>query len=255
MNKTECDTIVESYISWLRSGLSTERLEAACELTTPFLDRHNDHIQVYMERRGDEIFLSDDGYILADLGASGLELTTDKRKAVLDATLNGFGIKTEEGRLVVEASDRNLGQRVHALIQAMLAVNDMFMMAHSRVVGFFFDDVRVFLDENDIRYTERIKLTGKSGFDHGIDFLIPRSKSRPERVLQVINAPNKNNIGAYLFALNDTRQARAEGSEAYAALNDVSSQVSGEVTEALKAYSVAPILWSQRDQYVEALAS
>jgi hypothetical protein len=137
----------------------------------------------------------------------------------------------------------------------MLAVNDMFMMAQSRVSGFFFDDVRAFLEENDIRYTERIKLTGKSGFDHGIDFLIPRSKSRPERVLQVINAPNKNSIGAYLFALDDTRQARAEGSEAYAALNDISRVVTGDVTEALKAYKVSPILWTCRDQYVEALAS
>lgn len=255
MNRTECDNIVESYISWLRSGFSAECLEAACELTTPFLDRHNDHLQVYAERRGDEIILSDDGYVLGDLQASGLELTTEKRRAVLDATLNGFGVKSDQGCLVVEASDRNLGQRVHALIQAMLAVNDMFMMAQSRVSGFFFDDVRAFLEENDIRYTERIKLTGKSGFDHGIDFLIPRSKSRPERVLQVINAPSKNSIGAYLFALDDTRQARAEGSEAYAALNDISRVVTGDVTEALKAYKVSPILWTHRDQYIEALAS
>lgn len=255
MNKVECDNIVESYIAWLRSVLSAECLESACELTTPFLDRHNDHLQVYALRRGDEILLSDDGYTLADLAASGLELTTDKRKAVLDATLIGFGVKADQGRLLVQASDRNVGQRVHALVQAMLAVNDMFTMAQPRVAGFFFDDVRAFLEEHDIRYTERIKLTGKSGFDHGIDFLIPRSKSRPERVLQVTNAPNKNSIGAYLFALDDTRQARAEGSEAYAALNDVSRQVSADVTEALRAYKVAPILWSQRDEYVEALAS
>lgn len=253
MNRVECDDIVESYVAWLRSGLKAECLESACELTTPFLDRHNDHLQVYAERRGNEIVLSDDGYTLGDLAASGLELKTDKRRAVLEATLNGFGVRAESGRLLVDATDRNLGQRVHALIQAMLAVDDMFMMAQSRVAGFFFDDVRAFLEENDIRYSERIKLAGKSGFDHGIDFLIPRSRTRPERVLQVINAPNKNSIGAYLFALDDTRQARAEGSEAYAALNDTSRKVSGEVIEALKAYDVGAIQWSRRDDYVEAL--
>ena len=80
-------------------GLGGKCLENACELTTPFLDRHNDHIQVYAERHGDDIVLSDDGYVLADLRTSGLELTTAKRKAVLDSTLNGFGVRLESGRI------------------------------------------------------------------------------------------------------------------------------------------------------------
>ena len=104
----------------------------------------------------------------------------------------------------------------------MLAVNDMFMMSQPRVAGFFWEDVRDFLDAHDVRYASRIKLTGKSGFDHGVDFLIPHSKLRPERIVQVINAPSKNSIGAYLFSLGDTREARARVSEAYAALNDQS---------------------------------
>jgi hypothetical protein len=59
----------------------------------------------------------------------------------------------------------------------MLAVNDMFVMAQPRVASFFFEDVRNFLDSQDIRYTARVKLAGKSGYDHGIDFLIPSRRS------------------------------------------------------------------------------
>lgn len=255
MNRIECNQIIESYVSWLKVGLSAECLDDACELTTPFLDRHNDHFQVYAERRGDDIILSDDGYVLADLRTSGLELTTAKRKAVLEATLAGFGVKLEDGRITADATLRNVGQRMHALMQAMVSVNDMFMMAQPRVAGFFWEDVRDFLDAKEVRFASRIKLTGKSGFDHGIDFLIPRSKERPERILQVINAPTKNSIGSYLFSLGDTRDARPKGSEAYAALNDQSRPISVDVTDALKAYDVVPMLWSQRESFADLLAS
>jgi len=35
----------------------------------------------------------------------------------------------------------------------MLAINDLFVMSQSRVASFFFEDVRDFLDANNVRYT------------------------------------------------------------------------------------------------------
>ena len=52
---------------------------------------------------------------------------------MLDGVLNGLGVRVENNQLVVEASAKNLGQRLHSLVQAMLAVNDMFVMAQTRV--------------------------------------------------------------------------------------------------------------------------
>lgn len=255
MNKEKCERLVEEYVEWLRKGLSVKELKDACELTTPFLDRHNDHIQIYALKRNGKIVLSDDGYILSDLRTSGLDINTPKRKAILESVLNGFGVKTDGRQILVEASQRNFGQRLHALIQAMLAVNDMFIMAQPRVASFFWEDVKSFLDQHEVRYSPRVKISGKSGFDHAIDFLIPKSRTRPERFIQAINAPNKNTIGTYLFVLSDTREARGNGTEAYAFLNDRDREVGGEIIEALEAYEVIPALWSKRDAYVEALAA
>lgn len=254
MNRQECQQLIDTYLDWLRKGLSVEQLDQACELTTPFLDRHNDHLQVYAAKENGKIVLSDDGYILADLRTSGLDLNTPKRKSVLDTILNGFGIRTDGRRLFVEASSRNLGQRMHLLIQAMLSLNDMFVMAQTRVATFFWEDVRNFLDQHDVRYSPRVKITGRTGYDHAIDFLIPKSRIRPERIVQAINAPNKNTITSYLFVLDDTREARGDESEAYAFLNDQYREISGDVIEALEAYSVISVLWSRREQYVKALA-
>jgi hypothetical protein len=258
VNRDECQKLIDAYVAWLRQGLSVEEVGGACELTTPFLDRHNDHLQVYATRRNGTIVLSDDGYILSDLRTSGLEMDTPKRKTVLDSVLQGLGVRVESNQLLVEASASNLGQRLHSLVQAMLAVNDMFVMAQPRVASFFFEDVRSFLDSHEIRYTARVKLAGKSGYDHGIDFLIPKSRTRPERILQAIAAPRKDNVFAYLWILSDTRAARSGQStaeaEAYAFLNDQEQQVGGDVIEALKSYDVAPAVWSQRSEYVPVLA-
>jgi hypothetical protein len=254
MKRQECQQLIDNYVEWLRKGLSVEHFDQACELTTPFLDRHNDHLQVYAVKENERIVLSDDGYILADLRTSGLDLNTPKRKAVLEAVLNGYGIKTDGKRLFIEASSRNFGQRMHSLIQAMLSVNDMFVMAQTRVVAFFWEDVRDFLDQHDIRYSPRVKIAGRSGYDHAIDFLIPKSRSRPERIIKAINAPNKNTITSYLFVLDDTREVRGNESEAYAFLNDQHRDIGGDVIEALGEYKVIPAFWSKREQYVKALA-
>src|SRR5579885_280 len=114
MTKEECRQLVNSYVDWLRREITAESVGDACELTTPFLDRHNDNIQIYAERQNGKIVLSDDGYILADLRTSGLELTTPRRRAVVETTLRGFGVQLDGKRLLVEASPRNLGQRVHS---------------------------------------------------------------------------------------------------------------------------------------------
>jgi hypothetical protein len=255
MNKQECQQLIDAYVEWLRKGVTVRSLEGACEFTSPFLDRHNDHIQLYATKRDGTIVLSDDGYILSDLRTSGLELTTQKRKIVLETALRGFGVRIEGKQLVVEASQRNLGQKIHSLVQAMLTVNDMYVMAQPRVASFFWEDVRAFLDEHEIRYSPRVKVTGRTGFDHAIDFLVPRSRVRPERIIQAINAPNRNTIQSYLFTLSDTRDARGGDAEAYAFLNDRDREVGGDVVEALRAYEVKAAFWTHRQEYVTALAN
>lgn len=255
VNPAECQELIDEYLQWLKEGLSASVVSDACELTTPFLDRHNDHLQIYAKRVNSQITLTDDGYIYSDLLASGLEFNTPKRREALQATLNGFGVRLDDrNQLVLEASPRNLGQKVHSLIQAMVGVNDMFLMAQTRVATFFFEDVKSFLDAHEVRYIDRVKISGISGFDHAIDFLIPKSANRPERLLQTINVPSKSTVTNYLFTLTDTREARGPDSEAYVFLNDEDQTVGAGTIEALEAYNVVPAYWTRREEYVEALA-
>src|SRR5208337_737811 len=133
---------------------------------------------------------------------------TQKRKDLLRMTLNGFGVKLNGEALEIQASANNFPQRKHSLIQAMLAVNDLFYTAKSFVESLFFEDVVAWLDDNDIRYTPRSKFTGISGYDHLFDFVIPKSRKKPERVLQAINKPTREAAESLIYKWTDTRDVR-----------------------------------------------
>ena len=63
-----------------------------------------------------------------DLQQSGCKLDSRKRQALLKMTLNGFGVKQDGKALQVHASVENFASRKHNLVQAMLAVNNMFYL-------------------------------------------------------------------------------------------------------------------------------
>jgi hypothetical protein len=56
-------------------------------------------------------------------------------------TLNGFGVKLVDGVMEVRASKDDFPMRKHNLVQAMLAVNDLFYLASPIVSSLFLEDV------------------------------------------------------------------------------------------------------------------
>ncbi|MGH3999683.1 MAG: DUF1828 domain-containing protein [Pseudonocardiaceae bacterium] len=253
----EADLILGSYSQWLRSASKVEVLEnGVTELTTPFLDRHNDHLQIYAEKKSpDLILLSDDGYIVAELKSSGVDSRGPKREELIGRLLAGHGVVLRGSELQIEASISNLGQRIHNLVQAMISVDDMFMLAQPTVQGIFAEDVSRFLDDHDVRYTPQIKFSGRSGLDHLVDFVIPKSKLAPERVLQVLNTPRRDRVNSLLFAVSDTKPSRGKDVEYYALVNDSQSKVQPEILHALAEYSVKARTWSDRDELINELAA
>jgi hypothetical protein len=110
------------------------------------------------------------------------------------------------------------------------------------------------LDLHEIRYTQKVKFIGKTGFDHNFDIVIPKSRAEPERVLQAVNHPDKNAASNLVFGWLDTREARPSNSRAYAMLNDSERPVSAEVLGALSNYGLTPVAWSGREQVRAELA-
>ena len=248
MNRAECERLIADYLRWLKEGLQVSQLEGFCRIATPFLDRHNDEIELYVEKRNGGLLLTDDGYTIADLASSGMTFATDKRKAHLTAILNGFGVRQEGEELQVHATPQDFPQKKHNLVQAMLAVNDMFVMGEEHVLSLFKEDVARFLEEHHIPVFPDFKLSGRSGFDHKFDFGMPRTQRKPQRVLQAINQFTKDQALSFAFAVADVRVLRSEKLQAFTFLNDVEHPPNEDNLAAVRAYDIEPLMWSRRQE-------
>jgi hypothetical protein len=164
--------------------------------------------------------LTDDAETLTDLVQSGCELDTPRRKALLQTTLNGFGVHLTDNAITIKAKQDSLALRKRNLIQAILAVNDLFYVARANIESFFFEDVARWMDGADIRYTQRVKFAGRTAYDQVFDFVVPKSKREPERILRVVNNPVKDQANAVILSWMDTKDARPSNSVTYAILND-----------------------------------
>jgi len=251
----EIQSLIDQYIQWLRDRTKLRLIDDWVEITTPYLDRHNDYLQIYARRENNGYTLTDGGYIIQDLENSGCRLDSKKRQDLLSITLNGFGVQRVGSALEVHSSLDNFTLKKHNLIQAMLAVNDLFYLAEPLIVSLFLEDVTSWLELHEIRYVSKVKFTGKSGLDHTFDFAIPASRKQPERILRVINRPARDTAQAMAFAWIDTKEVRHPDSQAYAFLNDSHNGLSPFVLDALRNYDVKPVLWSKREIVRDELAA
>lgn len=253
------DELLEDYYKWLKDKTSIKPVNGWEEITTPYLDIHNDYLQIYAKLEKDRIILSDGGYILSDLNNAGCPINTDKRKQLLEVTLRGFGVENNKGELVTEANEYNFPMKKHNIIQAMLAVHDIFYTSAPMSSTLFADDVSDWLNVNKIRSISQVKFTGKSGFDYIYDFVIPKSEqNNNERFIRTINTLTNEKAKTLVFSWLDIMENRSYEAKAYAFINDKVSNVNkiqNDAISALKNYNINPVLWSNKEEVLQELVA
>lgn len=255
METDHLNTLISEYWAWLRNETELRESDGFVEITTPFLDHHNDHVQIYAKRDNGSWRLTDDGYAVRDLEASGCDVSTDRRQELLQTAVRRLGVELEGDELVVHATPADFARKQHSLIQAVVAVGDLLYTASSNVISIFLEEVEEWLKSLDVRFTESVKFTGRSGYDHHFDFVIPPSKAAPERVLKVVNRPDRSNVERVIMAWNDTKEVRPKQARAVAILNDAVKEPNFSAIEALGRYDVQAIPWSARSAFAEELVA
>ena len=256
------ERLKDAYIAWIKDHLTVKEIKRSLdagrpvvEITTPLLDSRNDHLQIVVEIKGDRLRLSDQASTVNELELSGVDINSSKkRQEIMARILNGFGIQcSEQGELFVEAAWEDFPVKGHMLLHAMLAVGDMFMLARPNVATIFLEDVAQYLMSNEVRYIENIQMAGRSGLPYRFDFVIPSSRIAPERLVQTVNHPTRQNAEKWLFAWNDTRVNRKADMEFIVMLNDVRDRISSVILTAFSQYDTVPVPWSQRESHIERL--
>ena len=112
MIKNDIDTLIENYFRWLKDNTAIKLINNDwTEITTPYLDRHNDCLQIYVKKENNNIIITDDGSVIDDLTLSGCLLNTPRRMEILNTTIRGFGVSLENNQLVVNTCIDNFPQK------------------------------------------------------------------------------------------------------------------------------------------------
>lgn len=247
------DNSINEYYNWLRDKTIVNKDERTgwFVITTPFIGLFNDNIEIYAKMESGKIILSDDGLTLSNLELAGAPiLRSTKRREWLEMVLLNYGIVLKENELQTVGNEKDFHQKKHNLICAISEISDMAMMAKHTVSSIFKEDVKAYLDEQNIIYTPQFIAKGSTGIEFTFDFQIAgRSK---ELVIKSFNSLNKINVPNFLFGWDDIKGAREKISgkelKGMAIINNIDKEIKSEYLEALESKGAGYILWSDRHQ-------
>ena len=243
--------LMDKYYSFLKEKtiITSNNISDWVEISTPFTGLFNDTLDIYVKKEGNKIILSDDGNTLRDLELSGFEVTrSPKRKEILESILLNYGIKRNNDELITEATDKEFPQKKLNLIAAISEASDMYYLARHTVASVFKEDVKEYLDEQELIYTPYFISKGSTGLEFTFDFQIAYKNT--EIVIKSFNSVNKMNLPHFLFTWDDIKKVREQQTKkeiiALAVINDLDREISDDYITALSSRGAQHILWSER---------
>ncbi len=246
------NTSVDNYYNWLREKTFIQKdLNTDWFLiNTPFIGAFNDTIEIYAQKNGSQLKLSDNGETISNLEIQGLQIQGSKRrKSLLDSILINYGVKIDNDELVIETNIDKFSQSKHNFLSAIIEINDLYVLSNHNVASIFKEDVRNYLDSQDIIFTPDFISKGSTGLEFNFDFQIAQRDK--EIVIKSFNTINKSNLPTFLFSWDDIKPVREKITKknvtAIAIINDIDKEVKSEFLEALKSKNANFILWSEKD--------
>lgn len=249
--------IASEYLIWLKDNTFTEDIgDGIARISFPFLNHNRDYTEIYVIHDGDDSFvLTDDGETMSGLELSGLNLS-QKRKEMLRNIVSSYGVSIDDANAIFVKAQRNdLFFKKHMLVDCLSKVQDMIFLKETNVKSFFLEDVASYLEDNDVRFTKDITLHGVSKLPIHFDFIIPRSKSAPERLIKASNVLDIDVGKILVFNWQDTKPARSESSVLYAFVNDAVKTIPQKSLEMMAQYGIKTVPWSSRDSVLSELVA
>ena len=245
------DSSITEYYKWLREKtiITKDEQTGWSAITTPFIGLFNDNIEIYAKLENGKLILSDDGMTLSNLDLAGAPvLRSPKRKEWLEMIFLNYGISLKDNELQAIGSEKDFNQKKHNLICAISEVSDMAMMAKHTVSSIFKEDVKAYLEEQNIIYTPQFIAKGATGIEFVFDFQI--AGRQKELVIKSFNSLNRINVPNFLFGWDDIKPAREKVSgkelRSLAIVNNVDKEIRSDYLDALKSKGAEYILWDQR---------
>lgn len=249
----------KNYMDWLNENIEQAKVrDNLYRITFPYLDRNNDHTEIYIKEESDGSYtLTDDAETISELEFSGLDIfSSQKKKDILSTILCSHGISIDsEHCLYVNCDKQSLPSKKHMLTQCMIKVSDMFYLARPNIKSLFIEEVKDFFTQNEIYGIPNLSFSGKSGLLSTYDFAISPSHNSSERLIKIVNNLDVTKAGYITFLWGDTKEVRPAGSKLYVFIQDTNKAISQKAINAMKEYQIEPVLWSERKSYIRELTA
>ena len=153
-------------------------------LSTPMLYPDRDHIQLYIKQlSGGRFLVSDLGQTMMKLSTYGFEPhRTPRRRAMIFQITASTGVKYDNGRFYIIASEEQLGSKIWDLLLGLHKVSNLVFTVGSYTKATFSDEFENFVAEKQIEYERGKQLELPIGTTESVDFWINHS-SNPKAVL------------------------------------------------------------------------
>lgn len=243
--------LIDDYHKWIKTKtiVTSDPKTGWSAISTPFVGIFNDTLEIYAQKKGDKIILSDNGDTLSNLELLGVKIGKGERKEIAERILLNYGIGFNEDELWAETTEGGFPQKKHNFISAMIELNDMSVLSSHKITTIFKEEVREFLDMQEIIYTPDFISKGTTGIEFTFDFQI--AFKNQEIVIKSFNSLNKLNVPSFLFAWEDIKPVREKSTKkevkAIAIINDF-KEIKPEFVEALNQKNADYFLWSEKTQ-------
>lgn len=250
--KSDIQSLIRDYHDWFMGKTEVAYVADYAVVNIPFIDRHNDYMKVYIKSVSEGVLLTDAGRTISDLYLGGYKFPLD----LVNSTLGKFGAKLIDHEIQIKSDTNSFAVNQQNLIQAILAINDLPYLHKTRNRREYINkEVAMWMDSINVEYRPKQKLKGKSGITHNFDFLIPHTDGLPDRLLKVVNKPDKQAAIKLVFNWIDVKETFNRDSSMYAMLNDTGSDLDHDVLKALEEYEVKPVPWSRKESLSDLLVA
>ncbi len=234
------------YWDWVRGQTFIRDLGGVYEITTPYLDRFNDCIQIHAKMLGvGKVLISDAGETLEDMVLSGHSYASGRLAPAFQEIMNGFGVSLDHQNesLKVECSLEDFPVTAHNLIQAILAINDLGYVTTSERIpkqATFRKQVKKkFSSFEGWKVTDDPLFTGKSGVPRKFNFMV-----NDIIVIQCFASISKQSVDAFIFAWLDAGAQNNKQLRCSALIQPIEGQNTTNACNIMKYYEIAPVIAS-----------
>lgn len=252
----------EEYFDWYKRNSELYNINSSVvRIDLPFLDAFSDELTLYaVGLPSGRIKITDDGWTLNNLSDSGVNINrSETRKRIFNQQLTTYGVSITNNELFIDVDTVHFAEAKHRMLQAVLFINDMFMLVPNTTSNIFLEDVSIFFDTNNIRTTKNASYVGKSGLTHKFEFSIPGIKTIPDRLIKTMAASNNAMFAKSTLAdVEQTRPILNENSVFYVFLNDLDKKnnptsVNPDILTLFEQNDIKPVLYSKRNEVLSEL--